>query len=171
MPDYTKKNISELKDSAPEFGMDEIQEARFPAKELDAEDTGFGHHRRQARASAKASGISHDEAEEVYFVVPGSGRVKLDDEIVELEQGDFLRVSPPVKRRFEADDDGLEMRRLRHASRGRRRHGSGVLGARRERLIRRARLRRSDRATRPAATAPSGMRHAAAMAAKANAAE
>lgn len=32
MPDYTKKNVADLKDSAPEFGFDEIGEARFPAR-------------------------------------------------------------------------------------------------------------------------------------------
>ena len=68
MPDYTKKNVSELKDSAPEFGMDEFQEARFPAEELDAENTGFAHHRVKP-GKRQGFGHSHDEAEEVYFVV------------------------------------------------------------------------------------------------------
>ena len=107
MAGYTKKNVSELKDSAPGFGFGEIGEARFPAKELEAEQAGFAHHRLKP-GKRQAFGHHHDEAEEICFVVSGSGRVKLDDDVVELERGDFLRVAAPVKRRFEADDDGLE---------------------------------------------------------------
>ena len=108
MPDYTKKNVSELKDSALEFGMGELQEARFPAEELDAQDTGFGHQRIKP-GKRQGFGHSHDEAEEVYFVIAGSGRVRLDDETVELAKEDFLRISPQVKRRFEAGDKGMEL--------------------------------------------------------------
>jgi len=107
MPDYTKKNVSELKDSAADFDMAEIQEARFPAKELDAEDTGFGHQRMKP-GKRQGFGHQHEDAEEVYYVVSGSGRARLDDETVELEKDDFLRVAPEVKRRFEAGPDGLE---------------------------------------------------------------
>lgn len=107
MPDYTKKNVSELKDSALEFGIGEIQEARFPAKEVDAKDTGFGHQRLKP-GKRQAFGHSHEEAEEVYFVIAGSGRAMLDDEEVELGKDDFLRIAPEVKRRFEAGPDGME---------------------------------------------------------------
>lgn len=107
MPDYTKKNVSELKDSAPEFGFDAVQEVRFPASDLNADETGFGHHLVKP-GMRQGFGHKHDEAEEVYFVVSGSGRVRLDDETVELEKNDFLRVAPEVMRRFEAGDDGLE---------------------------------------------------------------
>lgn len=107
MSDYTKKNVSELKDSAPGFGFGEIGEARFPADELEAEQAGFAHHRLHP-GKRQGFGHQHDEAEEVCFVVSGSGRVKLDDDIVDLEQGDFLRVAAPVKRRFEAGPEGLE---------------------------------------------------------------
>ena len=116
MSDYTKKNVSELKDSAPEFGFAEIGEARFPAEELGAGQAGFAHHRLKS-GKRQAFGHQHDEAEEVCFVVAGSGRVRLDDELVELEQGDFLRVSAPVKRRFEAGPEGLELPGVRSAVR------------------------------------------------------
>jgi mannose-6-phosphate isomerase-like protein (cupin superfamily) len=107
VPDYTKKNLSEIKDSAQEFGIGEIQEARFPGDDLDAKETGVGHLRIKP-GKRQAFGHRHDEAEEIYFIVAGSGRVKLDDEIVELQKDDLVRVSPQVTRRFEAGDDGLE---------------------------------------------------------------
>ena len=108
MSDYTKKNVSEVKDSAREFGIGEIQEARFPGKDLDAKETGVGHIRVKPN-KRQAFGHHHDQAEEIYFIVSGSGRVRLDDEIVELEKNDFLRVAPSVMRRFEAGPDGLEL--------------------------------------------------------------
>jgi mannose-6-phosphate isomerase-like protein (cupin superfamily) len=107
MADYTKKNLSEIKDSAQEFGIGEIQEARFPAEDLDSKATGVGHLRLKP-GKRQAFGHRHDEAEEIYFVVAGSGRVMLEEELVELEKGDLLRVAPEVTRRFEADDEGLE---------------------------------------------------------------
>lgn len=108
MTDYTKRNASELTDSAPQFGFEDVQEARFGAKELGAERTGFAHHVVKA-GRRQGFGHSHDDAEEVYFVVSGSGRVRLDDETVELAERDLLRVAPAVMRRFEAGDEGLEL--------------------------------------------------------------
>lgn len=105
---HTVKNLRDVEDSAPKFGFGEIQEARFATDDLDAERTGFSYHvvkpgRRQGFAHR------HEDAEEVYVVIGGSGRVKLDDVIVELKRLDAVRVSPPVVRAFEADDDGLEI--------------------------------------------------------------
>jgi len=42
-------------------------------------------------------------------VVGGSGRVKLDDEVLDLRQWDVVRVSPEVVRGFESGPDGLEL--------------------------------------------------------------
>jgi hypothetical protein len=39
----------------------------------------------------------------------GSGRVRLDDDIVEVEALDAIRVAPAVTRAFEAGPDGLEL--------------------------------------------------------------
>ena len=105
---YTIKNLREVEDSAPKFGYSETQEARFANKELDAEDTGLSFHvvrpgKRQAFAHR------HDDAEEIYVVVSGSGRVKLDDEVVEIAPLDAIRVAPAVTRAFEAGGEGLEL--------------------------------------------------------------
>ncbi|MGI8513333.1 MAG: cupin domain-containing protein [Solirubrobacteraceae bacterium] len=107
MSDYTKKNLSEVKDSAAEFGVGEIQEARFADGDVDAQDTGFSHHVLKP-GKRQGFGHKHDKAEEVYVVIAGSGRIKLDDEVVELERLDAIRIAPQVKRALEAADDGLE---------------------------------------------------------------
>ena len=54
-------------------------------------------------------GHTHKEQEEVFVVVGGSGRMKLDDEIVELEEWDAVRVPPGTWRGYEAGPEGLEI--------------------------------------------------------------
>ena len=76
---YTLKKLTDVEDSAPKFGYDELQEARFATRDLEAEHTGVSHHRVKP---GKRQGFAHkhDEAEEVYVVLKGSGRIKLDDD-------------------------------------------------------------------------------------------
>ena len=105
---YTKKNLREVADSAAQHGLSEHQEARFPARDLQAEQTGLNlltvkPGRREAFAHR------HRSAEEIYVVLAGSGAVKLDDELVELAPLDAVRVGPGVTRAFEAGPDGLEV--------------------------------------------------------------
>jgi len=42
---YTLKQLTDVKDSAPEFGLGEVQEARFAGGDLEATDTGVAHQR------------------------------------------------------------------------------------------------------------------------------
>jgi mannose-6-phosphate isomerase-like protein (cupin superfamily) len=105
---YTLKKLTDVEDSAPRFGFSEVQEARFANNDLEAEHTGVSHHRvKPGRRQAFAH--KHENAEEVYVVLAGSGRLKLDDEIVEIEALDAIRVEPAVIRCFEAGPDGLEV--------------------------------------------------------------
>ncbi|HEY5052203.1 MAG TPA: hypothetical protein VII45_02220 [Solirubrobacterales bacterium] len=105
---YTHKKLTDVKDSAPEFGMEGTQEARFAKNDLDAEDTGVSHHRLGA-GKRQPFGHKHEEAEEVYVVIAGSGRINLDGDIVEVDALDAIRVSPGVTRAFEAGPEGLEV--------------------------------------------------------------
>lgn len=105
---FTHKKLTEVKDSAPEFGMEEVQEARFAKNDLDAEKTGVSHHRLKP-GQRTPFGHKHEEAEEVYIVIAGSGRMKLDDEIIEVTRLDAIRVSPEVVRAFEAGNEGIEV--------------------------------------------------------------
>ena len=54
-------------------------------------------------------GHTHMKQEEVYLVLGGSGRMKVDDEIVELKEWDAVRVPPGTWRGYEAGPDGLEI--------------------------------------------------------------
>jgi mannose-6-phosphate isomerase-like protein (cupin superfamily) len=105
---YTLKKLTDVEDSAPKFGLSEVQEARFAKNDLDAEETGVSLHRLKAD-KRQAFAHKHEKSEEVYVVLQGSGRVKLDDEILEIEKLDALRVAPEVTRAFEAGPNGLEL--------------------------------------------------------------
>ena len=105
---YTVQKLTDVEDSAPKFGYGELQEARFAKRDLESEQTGLSHLRVKA---GKRQGFAHkhDEAEEIYVVIAGSGRMKLDDEIIEIGPLDAIRVAPEVIRCFEAGSDGLEV--------------------------------------------------------------
>ena len=57
-------------------------------------------------------GREHDHAEqgqeEVYFVVRGSGAIRIEGEDIELRPGRFIRVDPEATRLPSAGPDGLE---------------------------------------------------------------
>jgi mannose-6-phosphate isomerase-like protein (cupin superfamily) len=83
-------------------------ELRFGRKHLDSRDLGVSHVR-YAPNLRVAFAHSHREQEEAYVVVAGSGRVLLDDEVLELRQWDVVRVAPEVVRAFESGPDGLDI--------------------------------------------------------------
>jgi mannose-6-phosphate isomerase-like protein (cupin superfamily) len=106
MPDFTQKNMMDIEDSAAERGPG--IEARFARKHLDSAHLGVSYFRYGASFKAPF-GHRHREQEEAYVVVGGSGRMRLDDEIVELSKWDVVRVAPGVARAFEGGPDGLEL--------------------------------------------------------------
>lgn len=105
---YTHMRLTEVKDSAPQFGFGDDMEARFANDALDAERTGVSLHRLKP-GKRQPFGHRHGEAEEIYVVLKGSGRLKLDDEIIEVEPLDAIRVAPTVTRAFEAGPGGIEV--------------------------------------------------------------
>jgi quercetin dioxygenase-like cupin family protein len=106
MSDYTKVNFDELDDAAAGRGYD--VEARFARSRLDSEHLGISRFR-YGPGVRPPYGHRHREQEEVYLVTSGSGRVRLDDEIIDVNQWDVVRVAPHVVRAFEGGPDGLEV--------------------------------------------------------------
>jgi mannose-6-phosphate isomerase-like protein (cupin superfamily) len=105
---YAKKNLRDVQDSAVEHGLSVAQEARFPRRDLGAEQTGLNYLIVKP-GQREPFAHRHRTAEEVYVVLAGAGRVKLDDDLVELAPLDAIRVSPGVTRSFEAGPDGLQV--------------------------------------------------------------
>ena len=106
--DYTIKNLGEVEDMAAAQGFGEVQEARFAHGDLDAEQTGISLQRVKP-GKRHAIAHRHNSAEEVYVVLSGSGRIKLDDKVEEIGPLDAIRVGPSVTRGFEAGEEGLEL--------------------------------------------------------------
>ena len=107
-PGFTHLNLEDVKDSAAEHGFGDFQESRFANGDLDLTQAGLSFHRiKPGRRQPFAH--THDDSEEIYIVIGGSGRMMVGDEPLALKKYDAIRVAPKVKRAFEAGDDGLEI--------------------------------------------------------------
>jgi quercetin dioxygenase-like cupin family protein len=106
MSRFATVNLLDLEDSIGERlpGV----EGRFGRSHLDSRDLGISHFHYAANLRSPMA-HSHREQEEAYVVVAGSGRLLLDEEIIELRPWDAVRVAPEVVRAFEAGPDGLDM--------------------------------------------------------------
>jgi uncharacterized cupin superfamily protein len=104
---FTKISLFEVDDVAPANGFDDRWEARAAREALAAERTGINFYR---LLPGKRSPFAHrhTDAEEIYVVLSGSGRMKLDDELFDVAPLDAIRVAPTTARAFEAGPDGLE---------------------------------------------------------------
>jgi uncharacterized cupin superfamily protein len=79
----------------------------WPAQPLKAEQTGLTLFRlRPGRRSPFSH--RHKRAAEIYVILQGTGKIKLDDELIEVHRCDAIRVAPGMARAFEAGTDGLE---------------------------------------------------------------
>ena len=104
---YTLRNLAEAEDQAARYGYGEMGEARFVTDDLEAAQTGVSH---QVLRPGKRQMFAHrhHRAEEVYVVLSGGGRARIDDDLVDLRPLDALRVGPEHTRAFEAGPEGLE---------------------------------------------------------------
>ena len=103
--DWTKISFDSVADVSPE---DLPMQWRFGRGALGSPDLGVSRFTYEPGARMPW-GHRHEQQDEVYVVVAGSGRAKLDDEIIELRTWDVLRVAPAVMRSFEAGPDGMDV--------------------------------------------------------------
>jgi quercetin dioxygenase-like cupin family protein len=101
---YTKLNLAEdVENSAEKFGMGEVLAAHLQA-------TQFGLSLQRLKPNQRMPfGHNHKQQEEVYVVVGGSGRIKLDDDVIDVARWDAVRMAPEVMRALEAGPDGLDV--------------------------------------------------------------
>jgi mannose-6-phosphate isomerase-like protein (cupin superfamily) len=104
--DYTIKNFKDVDDLAA--GRAEGVEARMARRALEAEQVGVSYFR-YGPGIRTGIGHHHKVQEEAYVIVSGSGRLKLDDDIIDVKQWDVIRVAPAVVRAFEAGPEGIEV--------------------------------------------------------------
>ena len=106
---FTLRNIKEdLEDVGPRFDGAPELEFRGATKPLELENSALSY-QRVPPGYRFPYGHTHMKQEEVYVVLSGSGRMKIDDEIVELKQWDAVRIPPGSWRGYEAGPEGLEI--------------------------------------------------------------
>ncbi|MCW2927815.1 MAG: cupin protein [Thermoleophilia bacterium] len=106
---FTRTNLkTDVDDVGSNFDGSPDLEFRLATAALHLEQSGLGYQRIPPNYRFPY-GHTHRTQEEVYVVLRGSGRMKLDDEIVELREWDAVRVAPGVWRGYEAGADGLEL--------------------------------------------------------------
>ena len=105
---YGKINFDNVEDMNASYGMQEVGEARYLREDVGAETIGATLYRMRP-GKRTGFGHRHEQVEEMYIVLSGGGRMKVDDEIVELRRLDAIRVAPRAVRELEAGPDGLEL--------------------------------------------------------------
>jgi mannose-6-phosphate isomerase-like protein (cupin superfamily) len=106
---FTLRNLKrDLEDLGSRFDSAPDLEFRLATVALELEQSGLSY-QRVPPSYRFPYGHTHKSQEEIYVVVRGSGRMKLDDEIVELTELDAVRVPPGTWRGYEAGPDGLEI--------------------------------------------------------------
>jgi quercetin dioxygenase-like cupin family protein len=108
MSAYTIVNLREVEDQGQNFGLAPELEARFARVALDAELVGVTY-QRLAPNFRVPWGHTHKTQEEVFIVLEGSLRVRLEDDVEELKPLDAVRVSKETMRGFEAGPEGVVM--------------------------------------------------------------
>jgi mannose-6-phosphate isomerase-like protein (cupin superfamily) len=106
---FTLRNIrDDLEDLGPNFDGDPCLEFRAATKALELEHSSVSF-QRVPPGYRFPYGHTHMTQEEVYVVVRGGGRMKVDDEIVALREWDAVRVPAGSWRGYEAGPEGLEL--------------------------------------------------------------
>jgi mannose-6-phosphate isomerase-like protein (cupin superfamily) len=106
---FTHRNLkADLEDVGANFCGSPDLELRLATDALELEQSGLCY-QRVPPGYRFPFGHTHLTQEEVYVVVRGSGRMKVDDEIVELREWDAVSVPPGAWRGYEAGPEGLEL--------------------------------------------------------------
>jgi mannose-6-phosphate isomerase-like protein (cupin superfamily) len=109
MAEFTKLNLKDDVENASErFGLAPDMEARFARNPLELTGGGFSYQKLAPDFQAPIV-HRHRTQEEVYVILSGGGRIKIEDEVLELRQWDAIRLPPQTARAFEAGPDGLEL--------------------------------------------------------------
>jgi mannose-6-phosphate isomerase-like protein (cupin superfamily) len=107
MSNHTIKNLKDVEDAAPKFGLSPQLEARFARRALECEQTGLAYERLAPNVRT-GFGHKHANQEEIYVVIGGGGRIKIEEEIHDVRQWDAIRIGRDTMREFEAGPDGIE---------------------------------------------------------------
>ena len=105
---FTLRNFKDLEDVGSNFDGPPDLEFRMATKALALEQSGLTY-QSVPPDYRFPYGHTHRTQEEVYVVVRGGGRMKIDDELIEVKEWDAVRVPPGTWRGYEAGPEGLEI--------------------------------------------------------------
>ena len=108
MADHTVVNLKQVEDLAPKFGLSPGLESRFARTPLGLEQSGLSYFR-VAPDFTTPFGHRHGKQEEVYLVVSGNARVKVEDDVEELGAWDAIRIPAGAAHSFAGGPDGAEI--------------------------------------------------------------
>lgn len=109
MAAYEKINLKEDTENAAEkFGYAPNLESRFGRSLLGSEKSDASYFK-LAPNYRIPFGHKHKEQEETYVLINGSAHMKIEDEVIELQPLDAVRVSPGVSRGIAGGDKGAEI--------------------------------------------------------------
>ena len=108
MANYTKANLrNDVENAATKFDMPSEMDVRFARTPIGGKTLGLSLMKLEPGFRIPF-GHKHEGQEEVYVVVRGSARIKVDDEIAELGEWDAIRFEKDTMRNVEAGPDGVE---------------------------------------------------------------
>jgi mannose-6-phosphate isomerase-like protein (cupin superfamily) len=109
MASYTKRNLKhDVEDMAPKFGLSPGAESRFARVPLALEQSGVSYFQ-LAPGFRFPFGHRHTEQEEVYVVISGTAVLRLDEDELELERLDAVRIPAGTIRAVQGGADGCEL--------------------------------------------------------------
>ena len=109
MARYTHVNLKEdVEDQAPKFDMSPDMEFRSARVPLEMENAGVSY-LRVAPNFRVPFGHHHNVQEELYVLIKGSARLKLDDDVIELKPLDAVRIHKDTMRNVEGGPEGAEL--------------------------------------------------------------
>src|SRR2546421_8254958 len=109
MAGFTMHNLKEIENQGVNFGLDENDiQLRMAKDPLECTDCGLTY-LRLGPGWRTPFGHNHKTQEEIYVLVNGSARMKIEDEVVEMKPFTAVRVSPEAMRSYEGGSDGAEL--------------------------------------------------------------
>jgi hypothetical protein len=109
MAGYTVKNLKEIENQGVNFGLDESDiEVRMAKDPLECTGCGVSY-MKLGPGYRPPFGHAHKTQEEIYILVNGSARMKLEDEVIDMKPFTAVRVSPATTRGYEAGPEGAEL--------------------------------------------------------------
>jgi uncharacterized cupin superfamily protein len=106
--EYSRATLTEVENIAQQFGIPDEMQARFAREDLGLDRTGLTLYE-LAPSFRIPFGHKHEDHEEVYVVVEGSARIKIEDEVLDLGRWDAVRVSGDAMRNLEAGPEGARI--------------------------------------------------------------